>query len=68
MASEGEAPQTSANPRWLGQSEARLKVAYRAWDRKRKFSHGWRLANKRVAQLHAKIARQRLDFHHGSFR
>ena len=64
IASEGEAPQTIANPRWLKRSAARLKAAYRARDRKRKFSYGWRLANKRVAQLHAKIARQRLDFHH----
>jgi putative transposase len=56
--------QPRANPRWLGRSEATLQAASRARDRKRKFAHGWRLANKRVAQIHAKIARQRLDFHH----
>jgi putative transposase len=64
MASEGEASQTIANPRWLGRSEATLASAYRARETKQKFSRGWRLANKRVAQLHRKIARQRLDFHH----
>ena len=52
------------NPRFLGQSEAKLQTAYRARDGKKKCSRGWRLANKRVAQLHSKIARQRLDFHH----
>jgi putative transposase len=64
IANAGGPSQTLANPRWLGRSEATLQAAYRARDRKRKFSHGWRLANKRVAQIHAKIARQRLDFHH----
>src|SRR5262249_17436958 len=64
IATEGEEAQTIANPRWLGRSEATLQAAYRARDRKRQFSHGWRLANNRVAQIHAKIARQRLDFHH----
>jgi len=52
------------NPRCLGRSEDALKAAYRARDTKHKFSRGWRLANQRVARLHAKIARQRLDFHH----
>jgi putative transposase len=64
IASAGDTSQTIANPRCLGRSEATLQAAYRARDSKRKFSHGWRLANKRVAQIHAKIARQRLDFHH----
>ena len=64
IASAGAAPQPIANPRWLKRSEDQLKAAYRARDSKRKFSHGWRLANRRVAQIHAKIARQRLDFHH----
>lgn len=57
-------PVAIANPRFLGQSNVKLKTAYRARESKRKFSRGWRLANKRVAQIHAKIARQRLDFHH----
>ena len=52
------------NPRCLGRSEDALKTAYRARDTKHKFSRGWRLANQRVAHLHAKIAQQRLDFHH----
>jgi putative transposase len=64
IATMGGESQTIANPRWLRRSEATLQAAYRARDSKRKFSHGWRLANKRVAQIHAKIARQRLDFHH----
>jgi putative transposase len=64
IATEGEEPQTIDNPRWLKSQEERLKSAYHARDRKRTFSHDWRLANKRVVQLHAKIARQRLDFHH----
>jgi putative transposase len=64
IASTDGDPASIANPRLLGQSEDKLKAAYRARDTKRKFSHAWRLANTRVAQLHAKIARQRLDFHH----
>jgi putative transposase len=64
VASTDNEPVPIANPRFLGHSEARLKAAYRARDTKKKFSRGWRLANKRVAQLHSKIARQRLDFHH----
>jgi putative transposase len=64
IASLDSEPTQVNNPRFLRQSEARLKAAYRARDTKEKFSHGWRLANKRVAQLHSKIARQRLDFHH----
>jgi putative transposase len=64
MASTAGVPQTIANPRWLGSSERQLQRAYQARDRKRKSSRGWRLANRRIAQLHAKLARQRLDFHH----
>jgi putative transposase len=64
LALEGEESQTIANPRWLGRSAERLQAAYRARDSKHKFSRSWRLANKHVAQMHAKIARQRLDFHH----
>lgn len=64
LAVDGEGGRTIPSPRWLGRSEATLRAAYRARDGKRKFSRGWRLANKRVARIHAKIARQRLDFHH----
>jgi len=64
IASTDSEPASIANPRLLGQSEEQLKAAYRARDTKCKFSRAWRLANKRAAQLHAKIARQRLDFHH----
>jgi putative transposase len=52
------------NPRLLTRSAARLKDTYRARDTKHKFSRSWRLANQRIVRLHAKIARQRLDFHH----
>jgi putative transposase len=64
LASTESEPAPIANPRFLGQSETKLKAAYQARETKKKFSHGWRLANKRVAQLHSTIARQRLDFHH----
>jgi len=64
IASTDNEPLQIANPRFLGQSEATLKAAYQSRDTKKKFSRGWRLANKRVAQLHSKIARQRLDLHH----
>jgi len=53
-----------ANPRFLGQSAAALKTAYRARDHKRQYSRRWRTANTKVARLHSKIARQRQDFHH----
>lgn len=59
-----ETPSPVENPRFLRTSEARLQAVYQARDTKRKFSRGWRLANRRVAQIHSKIARQRLDFHH----
>lgn len=64
IASTDREPVRIASPRLLGQSAERLKAAYRARDTKRKFSRAWRLATTRVAQLHAKLARQRLDFHH----
>jgi putative transposase len=53
-----------ANPRFLQQSEARLKAAYRERDRKTKGSRAWRDWNRTVAKTHSKIARQRKDFHH----
>jgi putative transposase len=52
------------NPRFLQQSEAALKAAYQDRDGKRQFSRAWRQANKKVARLHSKMARQRKDFHH----
>ena len=64
IASTESEPVPVAHPHVLGRSETTLKAAYQARDTKKKFSHGWRLANKRVAQLHSKMARQRLDFHH----
>jgi putative transposase len=64
IASLDDPTQAIPNPRFLAQSEAKLKAAYRARDSKRKFSHAWRVANRRVAKIHSTIARQRLDFHH----
>jgi putative transposase len=64
IAAEDGHQQQLENPRFLRRSEASLTEAYRARDTKQKFSHGWRIANRRIARLHAKIARQRLDFHH----
>ena len=64
IASIESEPVPIANPRFLGQSAAKLTAAYQARDSKKPCSRGWRLANKRVAQLHSTMARQRLDFHH----
>ncbi len=64
LATEEGYTQRRENPRFLSRNAEALKDAYRARDTKQKFSHGWRIANRRVARLHAKIARQRLDFHH----
>jgi putative transposase len=64
IASSAREPVPIANPRLLRQSETKLRAAYQARETKKPFSRGWRLANKRVAQLHSRIARQRLDFHH----
>jgi putative transposase len=64
LAADDGREQRIDNPRLLRQREDALSAAYRARDSKQKFSRGWRLANKRVAGLHSKIARQRLDFHH----
>ena len=64
LATEDGSPQHSENPRFVRRSAAKLTDAYRTRDTKQKFSRGWWLTNKKVAQLHSKIARQRLDFHH----
>ena len=64
IASLDSEPTQVNHPRFLRQSEALLKAAYRPRDIKKTFSHGWRLANKRVAQLHSTVVRQRLDCHH----
>jgi putative transposase len=53
-----------ATPSVLGQSEAALKAASRARDQKQPHSLRWRAANRKVVQLHGKMARQRRDFHH----
>jgi putative transposase len=64
MAANDELQVPLENPRFFKQSEAALKASYQERDCKRLFSRAWRKANKKVAQLHSKIARQRKDFHH----
>jgi putative transposase len=64
IVAEDGSQQRIENPRFLSRSADALTAAYRARDTKQKFSRGWRLANRRVAHLHATIARRRLDFHH----
>ena len=53
-----------ANPRFLQQSAATLKAAYRARDQKTTGSLAWKHWNRTVAKTHGKIARQRKDLHH----
>lgn len=64
IASTASEPVLVAHPRFLAQSAAKWKAADQSRERKKRFASGWRLANKRVAQRHSKIARQRLDCHH----
>ncbi|GAA5533950.1 transposase [Deinococcus aluminii] len=53
------------NPRHFQTAMKKLRVAQRAVSRKRnKRSNRRRKAVQRVAKLHRKVARQRLDFHH----
>lgn len=52
------------NPKYLKQSEARLKVLQRRQSRKAKGSNNRNKARLRVARLHEHIANQRKDFHH----
>ncbi|XVQ90142.1 RNA-guided endonuclease InsQ/TnpB family protein [Microbispora siamensis] len=52
------------NPRHLAASAGRLAAAQRALARKKRGSKRWRKAVARVAALHAKVRRQRLDGAH----
>jgi putative transposase len=56
--------QTLANPRWLRQSQAALRVALRRLARRKRGSARWRKAVQQVARLHERIALQRRDFWH----
>lgn len=50
------------NPRYLRQSEKRLKKAQRQLSRKKKGSHKRQKQKSKVARLHLKVSRQRKDF------
>lgn len=52
------------NPRWFRQAEARLADLQRMRARCRKGSRRYRDLSRRIARLHARVARKRLDFHH----
>lgn len=52
------------NPRFFQRSMKKLQVAQRSLSRKKRGSNRRKKAKARVAKLHRKVARQRLDFHH----
>jgi putative transposase len=56
--------QVITNPRYLIQSEARLKILHRRLSRKKKGSANRRKANFRLAKQHLKVSNQRTDFLH----
>jgi len=53
-----------SNPRWLIQSEIRLKLLQRRLSRKRLYSKNWWKLRFKIAKLHEKIKNQREDFLH----
>lgn len=53
-----------ANPKFLKQSQSRLKVLQRRLSRKKKGSNRYRLQKYKIALQHEKIANQRKDFQH----
>ncbi len=52
------------NPKWLKNSQKRLKVIQKRASRKKKGSANRKKANKKVALLHEKVANQRKDWLH----
>jgi putative transposase len=54
----------TANPRYLRQSEAKLKCEQRSLSRKKKGSNSRKKQREKVAKLHRKIRNQRSDFLH----
>lgn len=52
------------NPRWLRASLSKLRVLQRRVSRRKRYSSGWKKAQRQVAKLHAHIANQRRDFWH----
>ncbi len=55
---------TVDNPRHLREALAELEREQRLLSRKQRGSNGWKKQKKRVAAIHGKVARQRLDFLH----
>ncbi len=53
-----------SNPRWLMQSEERLKVLQKKLSRKKLYSKNWWKLKFKIAKLHEKIKNQREDFLH----
>jgi len=53
-----------SNPRWLIQSEVRLKILQRRLSRKKLYSKNWWKLRFKIAKLHEKIKNQREDFLH----
>ncbi len=53
-----------SNPRWLIQSEDRLKILQRRLSRKKLYSKNWWKLRFKIAKLHEKIKNQREDFLH----
>jgi putative transposase len=52
------------NPKWQAASRLRLERAARRVDRRRRGGSGRRAAARLLRHVHAKVVRQRLDFHH----
>lgn len=56
------------NPRFLGSTLKKLRVASRSLARKKRGSQRRKKAKQHVARIHRKVFRQRLDFHHKAAR
>jgi putative transposase len=52
------------HPHFLRKSEKKLKHIQQDFSRKKRGSNNWFKARQRVASLHARVRRQRLDFNH----
>jgi len=52
------------NFRFFERTQKQLRRAQRKVSRRKKFSNGWKRANKQVSKIHAKIKNQRNDFQH----
>lgn len=59
-----DAGETVDNPRPLKKAQRKLRVAQRSFARKKRGSQRRRKQRERVAALHLKVRRTRLDFHH----